>query len=208
MPPTRENIIRLIEAKSILRDNWDSSDPATVGANYHAHQTQWFEWIATADATWLPALIGLTRNSPASPEDEFDRDTWALDIGQILGVVAKSQPLLVVNTLLAELAPDGEPSAIITAFHAVGEAIRGLPDKLANVSGGKLGLLGKIVNAFSPVVERIDAKPDAYIIDLIDTLAEGIGEPSQRLLRRIADTVSPERADVHRELALYMKPSK
>ncbi len=208
MPPTREEVIRLIEAKSILRDNWDSSDPSTVRANYQAHQTQWFEWIATADATWMPALIDLTRRPPASPEDEFDHDTWAMDIGLIFGVIVKSQPFLVVDTLLAELTPDGEPSAIVTAFHPVGEVICGLPDNLANVSGGKLGLLNKIVSAFLPVVERIDAKPDAYIINLIDTLAEGIGEMAQGLLRRIAEAVPPERADVHRELALYVKPPK
>lgn len=205
MPLTPAELVPLIEAKSVLRDNWvTDSDPNVNEENYQAHQKNWYDWIATADATWLPSLVVLTHDPPISPNDDFLRDTWAMDIGQIYGVVAKTQSSLVVETLLGELDPSGEPQAIIVALRDVGEAIRNLPSATGNLDTEQIKLINRIVVAISPLVDRLYLKTDDYIMIFIDMLGEGIGKPAQGLLHQIARLTSRERVDVHREISLYI----
>jgi hypothetical protein len=166
MPLTPAELVPLIEAKSVLRDNWVTDcDPNINEENYQAHQKQWYDWIATADATWLPSLVVLTHVPPISPNDDFLRDTWAMDIGQIYAIIAKTQPSLVIETLFGELDPRGEPQAIIVALGDVGEAIRNLPSATGNLDVDQIELSNRIVVAISPLVDRIYLKTDDYITD-------------------------------------------
>lgn len=205
MPLTPAEFVPLIEAKSILRNNWVTDlDPNINEANYQAHQKQWYDLIATADATWLPSLVVLTHDPPISPNDDYLRDTWAMDIGQIYAIIAKTQPSLVIETLIGELDPSGEPQAIIVALRDVGEAIRNLPSAAGNLDVDQIKLSNRIVVAISPLVDCLYLKTDDYIMTFIDMLGEDIGKAAQGLLHQIAALTPPGREAVQREISLYM----
>jgi len=230
MTPTLSELIDLLKAKGsfwppwmVGQDGWLTGYDPDDNLKF---EDQWENWIATADASWLPALFTIALNPPIieTPYGGVKPDEWILTITEVIWAIAKTEPVTVVDKLLSAFDQNGEPEVFISFFSYISWGVRiayNVPDG-PNCSTG-IALIGRMLDALAPLVALLDDKSDRFVLRLIEALGGIRGRKiseqntsidadcayrlrAHNLLSQVASIISPSRAEVYQSVNDYLNP--